>query len=398
MPLRLAFLSSWILAPEKGSGTAVAISGLAGGLRSLGCRVDLVGTERVLSPRLAGVARPGVLPARLAYNLALPLRFDPAGYDAVVGFDLDGCLLGRFEPGTAPGSHPLQVVSLKGVAADERRFETGFTGGLFTLMAGLEARNTRRADRVVVTSEYCRARATETYGVPPERLRIVPEGIDLEPWERADDRPTPNDPGDRTGPTLLNVARQYRRKDTRTLLAALPAVLRGHPGATLRVVGGGPELPALRRQAAALGVGDRVRFLGETADDEAVRREYRRADLFCLPSRQEGFGIALLEAMAAGTPIVAADAGAIPEVAPDGEAALLVPPGDPAALAAAVRRVLEDGALRRRLRRAGRERVRRYSWPMVARRFLAALGFRDDLGREDLGRGGLEEDAGGHPG
>jgi glycosyltransferase involved in cell wall biosynthesis len=372
MPLRLAFLSSWFLAPEKGSGTAVAISGLARGLEALGCRVDLIGIERML-PGGPDRWRAGLPPTRLAYNLALPFRFDPTAYDAVVGFDFDGCFLGRRGAGEASGAGPLQAVSLKGVAADELRFETGLAGGLFTLTAGLEARNTRRADRVLVTSEYCRARAAEAYGVPPERFRIVPEGIDLEPWDRARERHLPRDGEKGRPPTLLNVARQYRRKDTRTLLDALPAVLRAHPGANLRIVGGGPELPALRRRARDLGLGARVTFLGETQGDEAVKSEYLRADVFCLPSRQEGFGIALLEAMAAGTPIVAAAAGAIPEVAPDGEAALLVPPGDADALADALHRVLDDDALRRGLRRTGLERVRRYAWPNVARRFLAAL-------------------------
>lgn len=394
MPVRLAFLSSWVLTPEKGSGTAMAISGLATELERLGCRVDLIGVDRILRGR-PGPWRPGHLPTRLAYNAALPLRLEPSGYDAVIGFDLDGCLMGR----SHTAGTPLQAVSLKGVAADERRFETGLSGALFTLIAGLEARNVRRAERVLVTSEYCRERATELYGVPPERLRIVPEGIDLASWERSAARAREREEEcrrarpDRGGPVLLNVARQYRRKDTRTLLDALPAVLRKHPDATLRIVGGGPELPALRRRARQLGLNgagsgdraDRVVFRGEVPGAEEVRRELRDADVFCLPSRQEGFGIALLEAMAAGTPIVATAAGAIPEVvgaraggaggeeSREGAAGLLVPPGDSGALAGALRRLLGDRELQRRLRAAGRSRVRRYAWPEVAGRFLDAL-------------------------
>jgi len=369
VPIRIAFLSSWTLAPEKGSGTAMAITGLAGGLESLGCDVDLVGTARVLP-------WPGRrLPSRLLYNLLLPLHVDPSRYDAVVGLDLDGCLLGRrlFE---GSGAGTVHAISLKGVAADERRFETGLPRATFALLAALEGRNARRADRVLVTSEHCLRRAAEAYRVPPERFRIVPEGIDLDAWERLRSRlpAEPERPATaRRGCTLLNVARQYRRKDTRTLLDALPTVLREHPETRLRVVGGGPELPALRRRARELALEDRVTFLGELPGQDSVRREYLSADLFCLPSRQEGFGIALLEAMAAGLPIVAADAAAIPEVAPHGETGLLVPPGDPAALAGAIVRLLGDRDLRARCAAAGRARVARYAWPGVARRFLDAL-------------------------
>ena len=367
----------------------MAITGLAGALSAVPpgadrapCRVERIGVEAILSRHLA----PGPLPARLAYNLALPLRFDPSRFDAVVGFDFDGCLLGSFRGGGRNRDAPaLRAVALKGVAADERRFEAGVSRVLFGLTAALEGRNVRRADRVLVTSAYCRERAAEAYDVPPERFRIVPEGIDLEVWDRLheDNRldtedsegahghvGEPGRPG--RGPTILNVARQYRRKGTRTLLAAMIEVENAFPGVQLRIVGGGPELPALRRQARRLGLEEAVRFLGELPDDQ-VRRELLGADLFCLPSRQEGFGIVLLEAMAAGTPIVSTTAGAIPEVAPDGEVAQLVEPGDPGALAAALIDLLDDPERRRQMAAAGRRRVRRYAWSRVAGEFLEAL-------------------------
>ncbi|HEX6200224.1 MAG TPA: glycosyltransferase, partial [Thermoanaerobaculia bacterium] len=82
----------------------------------------------------------------------------------------------------------------------------------------------------------------------------------------------------------------------------------------------------------------------------------------------------VLEAMAARLPVVAARAAAVPEVVPDGEAGLLVPPRDPEALAAALARLLDDAPLRRRLGQAGRRRVQRYDWKVVAGEFLEALG------------------------
>ena len=368
--MHLVFLSSWTLAPEKGTGTAVAIAGLAEGLESLGHRVSWIVPS----------GRPVRLPGRLLFNLALPWRLGAIlarhratdrPVDVVVGFDLDGCLLPA--PEGPPGARPLRVVALKGVAAEEGEHERGVPALSLGLLARLEGRSARRADRVVVTSEHCRRVAAAAYGLAPERLAVVPEGLRWADWQgppTGEERPE----GGSRAPVVLSVARQYRRKDTATLLAALPAVLRRHPAARLRIVGGGPELPALRARARALGLGESVRFLGEVQGDRAVRREYRLADVFCLPSLQEGFGIAFLEAMAAGLPVVGAACGAVPEVVPNGEAGLLVPPRDPEALAAALIRLLGDAELRRRLGRAGRRRAQGYDWSAVAGRFLEILG------------------------
>ena len=361
----------------------MAISGLAAGLEALGCRVTVVRPE---ASRGGGQPR---LPQRLRFNLGLR-RFDPSPYDAVVGFDFDGVFLPRSGPDGsrrhasgdgAAGPQPtgLQLaggvpyaVSLKGVAADERGFERGLPRLTFRLLAALEGRNARRASRVLVTSEHCRRVAVAAYGLDPARVAVVPEGIDLEAWRRARSR------FEEEGrpPVVLSVARQYRRKDTPTLLEAFARLRQSHPAVRLRIVGGGPELPRLRARARELGLGERVTFLGEVPDGGAVRREYLAADLFCLPSLQEGFGIVFLEAMAAGLPIVAARTAAVPEVVPGGEAGLLVPPRDPAALAAALARLLDDEALRRRLGEAGRRRVERYDWKTVGGEFLRAMGLR----------------------
>lgn len=360
-PLRIAFFDSWFEDAAKGSGTAAAIAGLARGLEALGHRVDRV--------RPRGLP-PGPALQRLLYNAGLPLRLRRSGasYDLAVGFDLDGFLLRR------PPARRY-IVCLKGVAAEEASFESGWPRLRLGLLARLEGLNARRADRVLVTSAHSREAAARAYRLPPQKLAVVPEGIDLAPWDAL--RAGPGSAGPRRGgPVILSVARQYPRKNTLSLVEAMPAVRAQVPGARLRVVGGGPMLRALERRAAALGLttagpGGAAVFLGEVPGDEEVRREYLGADVFCLPSLQEGFGIAFLEAMAAGLPIVAARAGAVPEVAAEGEAALLAPPGDAAALAGALVRLLKDAELRARLGEGGRRRVRRYAWPEVARLFLA---------------------------
>jgi len=331
-----------------------------------------------LGPR---IGRPGSLLARLFFNLALPLRLSADAYDLVVGFDLDGCLFRADVP---------RIASLKGVMADEMRFERGATRLRFRVLSRLERLAARTADRVVVTSEHSREAVRREYGVPEARLRVVPEGIHLEAWrharraaregpgvERRREDPPPRGntgggPGGE-GPTLLSVARQYPRKNTEDLLRALPAVREAVPGTRLRIVGDGPERGRLESLRARLDLGRSVRFLGAVRDRARLRAEYFSADLFCLPTLQEGFGIVFLEAMAAGLPVVACDAAAVPEVVRDGETGVLVPPRDVDALARAVVSLLRDPDGRSRMGARGRRIVERYDWPRVARRFLEAV-------------------------
>lgn len=350
------FLDSWSPFPERGSGTAVAIAGLAAALRRRGHAV------RRLHPPGGGSS--ALLP-RLAFNLGLRGRLREGSPGTLVGFDLDGCFLphGRLRP---------YVVCLKGILAEELRFERGATRRKLRCLSRLERRNARAADLVCVTSRYSRRAAIRAYGLEPERVRVVPEGIELESWSGPGGAPA--GPGrDPSRPVILSVARQYPRKNTETLLRALPEVLERVPGARLRVVGGGPRLPRLQELVTELRLGAVVELVGELPETEDVRAEYRAADVFCLPSRQEGFGLVFLEAMASGLPVVAGRAGAVPEVVPDGVAGLLVPPLDGGALAGALGRLLTDGELRRRLGAEGRERAKAYDWDRVAQRFLDAV-------------------------
>jgi glycosyltransferase involved in cell wall biosynthesis len=260
---------------------------------------------------------------------------------------------------------PRYVVSLKGIMADERRFESGWPRLRFSLLSRLEAANAGRADIVTVTSQHSRRIALAAYGLDPDRMRVVPEGIDLTGWGSAE-RP-------REGSVILSVARQYRRKNTIALVRAMAQVRESMPLARLRVVGGGPELDRLRRERRSLGLEGTIELLGEMPGSQALREEYRRADIFCLPSLQEGFGIVYLEAMASGLPIVALDAAAVPEIVLEDRVGMLVPPDKPGALAETLIRLLQDRDLRLRMGTAGKERAALYDWPNVARRFLDAV-------------------------
>jgi glycosyltransferase involved in cell wall biosynthesis len=350
LTMKIAFLDSWLQDSAKGSGTAVAIGGLQRALQQLGHEVVRVAPRSEHPPELNL--------RRVLFNLRLPSRLRRERFDLIVGHDIDGFLWSGRDSATP------YVVSVKGVLAEEALHERGKWRSLLRSLSRLERRNARRAPLVLTTSDYCRAAIGRHYGVPEGRIRIVPEGIDLAGWRGAPGSPR------RPGATVLCVARQYPRKHVADLLRAMPLVRRDVPAARALVVGDGPEHARLRRLHVELGLGDAAGLLGEIPDDGEVMRLYREADLFCLPSVQEGFGIVFLEAMASGLPVIATTAAAVPEVVPHGRAGLLVPPGDVAALAAALVELLRDPARRAALGGFGREHVRQYDWPEVARIFL----------------------------
>ena len=296
---------------------------------------------------------------RLWFNEQLRWR-KPEGCDITVGFDMDGYrMAGRW-----PTRH---VASIKGVIADEMSFESGLTHRTMAIQAACERIHVRRADLVLTTSQYAAGRLQELYALA-EVPRIVPELIDLAGWRELFSR-NPAEPDPRKF-TVLSVCRFYPRKRLALLLGAAARLRRQIPGLEVRIAGGGPEAGKLRRIWRELGLEDTVRWLGDVSQAE-LAREYNRADVFCLPSVQEGFGIVFLEAMAAGKPIVAARAAAAPEVAPQG---VLVEPDNQEALAEAVHRLYLDPPLRLSLAETGRRRVAQFDAPLVARLFLKQIG------------------------
>jgi glycosyltransferase involved in cell wall biosynthesis len=192
-------------------------------------------------------------------------------------------------------------------------------------------------DNVVVTSATTGRLLAADYGVEPDDITVAMPGNDPKP-------PTPGRSSDRI--SLLSVGSLVRRKGYDVLVAALAGLadLRWR----LTIVGDRTRDPATASMLDAdihrHGLGDRIDVLG-AVPDERLNELYAAADLFVLPSRFEGYGMAFAEAMAHGLPIIGTDAGAIPETVP-AEAGILVPAGDAAALRRALRAVLEDPALR----------------------------------------------------
>ena len=185
------------------------------------------------------------------------------------------------------------------------------------------------------------------------QYELVFNGVELAPYAKAEPWPT-------EGPTILFLGRHEPRKGLAVLLEAmaeLPTDVR------LWVAGDGPETEVLRRRVA----GDvRIEWLGRISEDEKIAR-LRGADLFCAPSLHgESFGVVLLEAMAARTPVVASELPGYANVARAGRDALLVPPGDAAALANALRRVLSDETTATALVASGESRAAEFSMEHLA--------------------------------
>ena len=216
-------------------------------------------------------------------------------------------------------------------------------------------RSASRADRVFAVSERTKRDLVERYGISERKIIVTPNGVDpiFHPNGSAPDVP----------PYALFVGGIQPRKDPLTAIEAL-ALADGDLG--LVIVGdekrGGDEVRSAVRR---LGLEGRVQFIGYV-EHEILASLYRGAACLVFPSRYEGFGLPVLEAMASGTPVVATTAGAVPEVA--GDAAILVAPGDPAALADGMREAL---AKREQLVAAGLERARQFTWVETARRTLA---------------------------
>jgi glycosyltransferase involved in cell wall biosynthesis len=238
-------------------------------------------------------------------------------------------------------------------------------------MRAVTALAARRADAVIVPTRSVAADFRRLYGGLAGRVFVVPEAAPpaMRPIE---DQALLDEARRRLrlpGRFVLSVGTLEPGKNRATLLRALAWLRRwGLPHALVIAGqrGWGDAVP--ERLAAALGVSDRVWYLGYVSDAD-LPLLYNLAEAFVFPSWREGFGLPPLEAMACGTPVVASDRPAMPEVL--GEAALYAPPGDARAIAAALARVLSDGALWDELRRRGLAQAARYSWARTARETLA---------------------------
>ncbi len=234
-------------------------------------------------------------------------------------------------------------------------FHRAGVGALYRLLGPPARRAVNRLSVRCVVSEEARETAMSALG---GHYELLFNGVDVERFAGAKPWPT-------EGPTILFLGRHEKRKGLGALVEAFEHLAEG---TRLWIAGDGPQNRELRE--VARGRGD-IEWLGRITDDEVASR-LRAADVLCAPSLGgESFGVVLLEAMAAGTAVVASDLPGYRTVARHGREALLVPPGDHAALAEALASVLGDRALREQLVTEGARRAREYSMARLASRYLA---------------------------
>lgn len=208
-------------------------------------------------------------------------------------------------------------------------------------------------DRYIAVSNAVKDNLCNNLKVKESKVRIVYNGIRLRDFDRSPDAQLREElTGGRDLPLALTPARLHPQKGHTYLLEAAALV----PDAIFVLAGDGPERQLLEDQSRSLGLEDRVRFLGQRRD---IPRLLATCDLFVLPSLYEGMPLSVLEAMAAGKPVIATAIGGTDELVVHGTTGLLVPPRDAVALAEAIRVLLSDRLLAARLCKAGRERAYR---------------------------------------
>jgi glycosyltransferase involved in cell wall biosynthesis len=250
----------------------------------------------------------------------------------------------------------------------------GWSFAAYRGLAGRAFLRTERLLRRLTTSVVCVAGSVRDVGVAeraclPERTVVIHNAVDVSSF------------GDRTGPDsvprIVSVGRFAFPKDFPALVDALAATT---PDYRAAFIGEGPLLSEAARRLERRGLTERVELLGLRADVPDVLAD---ADIFVLASRSEGLPISILEAMAAGLPVVASDVGGVSEAVVHGETGLLVPPGDPEALASALELLLRDSPLRQRMGAAGRRRAQaRFDAPVFGRAHV-------ELYRRELARRGV---------
>lgn len=230
----------------------------------------------------------------------------------------------------------------------------------------IEKRVVEAAERVVVGSEFARRQLREELGARVDHVSVVYYGVD-ESLAPAAPRPDLLRRHGLTGhPVVLYFGGLKGRKNLFLLLDIWSAVVRVRPEARLVVAGGGPLLPALRRDAERRGILETVAFTGYVPAAEKAAH-FNLADVFVFPSALEGFGLSVAEAMASGLPVVASDRGSIPELVVDGAGGFVCDPGEPGHFVERLLMLLGDRSLREKLGAANRERAERlFRWDRCA--------------------------------
>ena len=330
---------------------------------------DLAGTKLGMFPEMVTFS----IKAYLKVREVLPAhRFDIIHDNQCLAYGL--LLMKTLKvPLVATIHHPLPI-DAKAELAQEPSVLERIKRVLFypPVMQGIVA---RRLDGVITDSESSTREVSKIFGVPESKMRAVYPGIDTSLFRRVDgcggEFEKMDGSGRQQGRLIMVGRTSDRRKGILYLLQALRLLMRDNIALKLTIVdkvnhNDGFALDLIREYE----LEDMVAFTGRVTTEELVR-EYSAAQIAITPAVYEGFGFPAAEAMACEVPVIATRAGALPEVVEDGKSGILVPPQDPYALAKAIKRLLEDEPLRRRMGGEGKSRVAQcFSWEQTARQIL----------------------------
>lgn len=300
-------------------------------------------------------------------------RLARRGYDVVHTHTSKGGVLGRIAARWA--STPLVVHTPHGHVYHGYggRLRSRFFAWVERILA------TRWTDALVALTES-EKRDHLKHGVgSPERWHVIPSGVEMERYQRAGSLRRQDLGLSQDAFVVGCVARLVPVKGIEDAIEATARLTDVSPPVHLVLVGDGPQRLALQRLAKERGIGDRTHFLGLRRDVPELLPLF---DLLVLPSRNEGMGRVIVEAQAAGVPVVATKVGGIPDLVTDGETGILVPPADPVALATAIRSLVEDRETRARMGAAARAHVARDLSAEAMVRALDAL-YRRSLSRDE---------------
>ena len=237
-------------------------------------------------------------------------------------------------------------------------------------LSKLEEETAKKASIVVTISNYSLEKIQKYYGIEQSKVRIVPNGVDIEKFKPMDTKKVRQQFGLGNEPCVLFVGSLIPRKGLPFLVEAAKKVVRAQADTQFLIVGDGPLRNQLYDSLKTANLSGNFKFLGNLKDN-VLPAIYNCADVFVLPSIQEGQGIVLLEAQASGKPVVAFDIGGVNEALQNKETGLLVNQGDVDALGDALLKLLTDKALREKMGSNGRKFVsENYTWDICAQKML----------------------------
>ena len=350
------------------------LSGVSEHVHHLALELQHLGhTVRILTTRFTGNndADPGIPVTRLGRAVLIPINRSYATLPSGLGVPIQApwfIRCHRFNVIHCHGVFPPDIAYWALIGTRVPAVVTFHTLGKLppesllrkfrTLFAGLNRRISARIAVSQAGAEFARR-------LFPGDYHVIPNGVDLDRFRQ--DVPVPEMMRDGR-PTVLYVGRFDERKGLPVLLRAMPRVIAAVPSVRLIAVGGGVLETECRRLARESGIADHVHFPGRASHDE-LPGYYAGCTVFCSPATGgEAMGIVLIEAMAAGRPVVASDIEGYNEVVTTELDGLLVPAGDPVALSAALSRMLRSAELRAALSSRARKRAGEFAWPGIARR------------------------------